>query len=230
MDPKSVPKSSKNIITNYGAKRRAYHEQLFVLRVSKFDFERRTPCCCSKIGFARFDNEAVSAQIFQNHEKCDQGRFRRLFPRNGEHAKMKIKWFMLEKWDFGTAKRTHWIFKGSPIYTFKNQSTYNEEKWGRGGCVRKITDFDKKSMRIGDVSGGLNEAKVLYCCSKPEFPHFEKEWENDSKRDVKMIQIVRSHLRMWILMCHAARTPTPPDCVACGLLQLTLFGKLQNVT
>ena len=33
-----------------------------------------------------------------------------------------------------------------------------------------------------------------------------------------------------ILMRHAARTPPPPDFVACGLLQLTLFGKLQNVT
>ena len=30
-------------------------------------------------------------------------------------------------------------------------------------------------------------------------------------------------------MRHAARTPPPPDFVAFGLLQLTLFGKLQNI-
>ena len=29
-------------------------------------------------------------------------------------------------------------------------------------------------------------------------------------------------------MRHAARTPPPPDLIACGLLQLTLFRKLQN--
>ena len=29
-------------------------------------------------------------------------------------------------------------------------------------------------------------------------------------------------------MRHAARTPPPLDFVVCGLLQLTLFGKLQN--
>ena len=34
----------------------------------------------------------------------------------------------------------------------------------------------------------------------------------------------------YILMRHEARTPPPPDLVFCGLLQLTLFGKLQNVT
>ena len=28
---------------------------------------------------------------------------------------------------------------------------------------------------------------------------------------------------------HAAHTPPPPDFVICGLLQLTLFGNLQNV-
>ena len=37
-------------------------------------------------------------------------------------------------------------------------------------------------MRKGDVSGGLNEAKVLYCCSKTEFSHFEKRWENCKRR------------------------------------------------
>ena len=30
-------------------------------------------------------------------------------------------------------------------------------------------------------------------------------------------------------MRHAARKPPPPDFVICGLLQLTLFGELQNV-
>ena len=38
----------------------------------------------------------------------------------------------------------------------------------------KTLNFDQKSMRKDDVSGGLNEAKVQYCCSKTEFSHFEK--------------------------------------------------------
>ena len=35
---------------------------------------------------------------------------------------------------------------------------------------------------------------------------------------------------LFILMRHAARTPAPPDFIVCGLLQLTLFEQLQNVT
>ena len=42
------------------------------------------------------------------------------------------------------------------------------------GVFEKTTNFDKKSMRKNDASGALNEAKALYCCSKPEFSHFEK--------------------------------------------------------
>ena len=90
MDPKSLPESSKSTTTNYSAKGRANHEQFLFLQGSKFSFERRTPYRCSKTGFARFGNEAVSAKILQNHEKCDRGRFRRRLPRNGEHVKMKL--------------------------------------------------------------------------------------------------------------------------------------------
>ena len=89
MDPNSMPKSSKSITTNYSAKGRANHGHLF-LQGSKFNFERRTPYCCSKTGLARFGNEAVSANSLQAHEQIDQGRFRRRLPRNGEHVKMKL--------------------------------------------------------------------------------------------------------------------------------------------
>ena len=41
------------------------------------------------------------------------------------------------------------------------KSTSNEEKLGQGGCLEKSRNFDQKSMRDGDVSRGLNEAKVL---------------------------------------------------------------------
>ena len=55
------------------------------------------------------------------------------------------------------------------------------KKKGPGGCLRKTTVFDKKSMWKGDFSGGLNETKVLYRCSKSEFSHFEKNEKMNAK-------------------------------------------------
>ena len=73
MDPNSMPKSSKSATTNYSAKGRANLEPRLFLRGPKFNFEHRTTYCCSKAGFAMFGNEAESAQILENHEKCARG-------------------------------------------------------------------------------------------------------------------------------------------------------------
>ena len=37
------------------------------------------------------------------------------------------------------------------------------------------------------------------------------------------------YISLSLLMRHVARTPLPPDFVACGLFQLTSFGKSQNI-
>ena len=99
---------------------------------------------------------------------------------------MKLTWFMLGKWDFGTPKRAQWISKGSQIFMFSTC----EEKWGPGGCLRKTTNVDKKSMRKGDVPGSLNEAKALLCWKKNKsFYTLRKNEKMNAKGFTKDIQI-----------------------------------------
>ena len=43
-------------------------------------------------------------------------------------------------------------------------------------------------MPKGDIFGGLNVAKVLYCCAKTSSSQYEKYMKNDCKSIAKVIE------------------------------------------